>query len=323
MGTTEKDYLYREEYYQKNRNKIKEYSKNYYDRNKKKINNSGYYKDGRRFWTQREITFLENNYLIMGNKEIGNNLNRTWGTVNIKLRALGLKRGKEIFSKIKSKRMTGENNPMFGFSGEKSPNYGKKLSEERKKKISLTNSGRNRTKEEREKISISNLGKRRSESQKEKQIEMMKIMWRDPNSKFNSQERKDKIRKSKIGNKNPAWLGGKSFEPYTLEFNKQFKLAIKQRDGFMCLRCGMREEDAKQLFKRALHIHHIDYIKENTFKENCCTLCLRCNTEVNKNRPSWTKFFQSMLSEKYGYKYNENGEIVLEFKDDCCQLGGL
>ena len=113
------------------------------------------------------------------------------------------------------------------------------------------------------------------------------------------------------GEKGNNWLGGKSFEPYTLEFNKSFKEAIKIRDGFMCLKCGMREEDSSILLKRKLGIHHIDYNKENTIKENCCVLCSRCNTEANTNRNSWTKFFQSLLAERYGYQYSEDGKIII------------
>lgn len=114
-----------------------------------------------------------------------------------------------------------------------------------------------------------------------------------------------------VREKSPNWQGGKSFEPYTPEFNKMFKLAIKQRDGFMCVKCGMREEDHIKLFGIKEHIHHIDYIKENTLPQNCCVLCRRCNLEVNSNRKSWTKFFQSLLAERYGYQYSENGEIII------------
>ena len=122
-----------------------------------------------------------------------------------------------------------------------------------------------------------------------------------------------KNRPTMIGENNPAWLGGISFEPYTPEFNKVFKLAIKQRDGFMCLKCGMREEDHFKIFNKKQAIHHINYIKENTFEENCCVLCNRCNIEVNSNRKSWIKFFQSLLSEKYGYQYTKDGKIILNF----------
>lgn len=110
------------------------------------------------------------------------------------------------------------------------------------------------------------------------------------------------------------WEKFTRFEPYTELFNKAFKLAIKQRDGFMCLKCGMREEDHLKLFKAKEHIHHIDYIKENTFFENCCLLCRRCNLEVNSDREIWTKHFQALLSKRYGYQYSENGEIIVEVK---------
>ena len=37
--------------------------------------------------------------------------------------------------------------------------------------------------------------------------------------------------------RNPAWQGGIAFEPYGLEFNKELKLKIKQRDKFRCYEC--------------------------------------------------------------------------------------
>jgi len=128
-----------------------------------------------------------------------------------------------------------------------------------------------------------------------------------------------KIREQKFyitGEKNWNWMDGKSFEPYSCEFNKAFKEAIRIRDGFLCLRCGMLEEDSKILFKRTLTCHHIDYDKQNTIPENCCALCYRCNLQVNSNRKSWTKFFQSMLAERYGYKYSEDGKVIIELKSE-------
>jgi len=102
------------------------------------------------------------------------------------------------------------------------------------------------------------------------------------------------------------WHGGKKFEPYTKDFNKHFKLLIKQRDNFTCLKCNLNEVDHKQLYNgQGLVIHHIDYDKEDSSEENCCTLCHRCHGETNFNREFWIVFFQSLLSERYGYIYNE------------------
>jgi hypothetical protein len=160
--------------------------------------------------------------------------------------------------------------------------------------------------------------RKKSEIQKDRMSDSRKKWYIDNPEKAKLKAIKCSQTKIKEGTsnleKNPNWSGGKSFEPYTTDFNNRFKEAIRMRDTFLCLKCGMREEDSLFLFKRKLHIHHIDYIKENTIKENCCTLCQRCNSEVNINRVSWTKFFQSLLSEKYGYKYSENGEIIINLE---------
>lgn len=124
---------------------------------------------------------------------------------------------------------------------------------------------------------------------------------------IHGEEKAKEIKEKMIGDKNPAWIDGRSFEPYTKEFNDKFRKEIRKRDNHICMKCGIHQEK----LSRTLDVHHIDYIKENTFEQNCCALCQRCNVEVNTNRLSWTKFFQSLLSERYNYKYSENGDIIL------------
>ena len=159
------------------------------------------------------------------------------------------------------------------------------------------------------------LGKHHTEETKEKLSELNKGKKNYFYGKHHSKETIEKIRKKLIGKmvleKNPRWLGGKSFEPYTKEFNKQFKQLILERDGFLCPKCGMRNEDSLILFKRKLHIHHINYDKKLTIPQNCCALCVRCNSEVNINRKQWTTFFQSILSEKYNYEYSINNLPII------------
>lgn len=141
-----------------------------------------------------------------------------------------------------------------------------------------------------------------------------KTYWKDRELDFKPwNKNKTHLEDSRIlsGEKIHTFNNWSANKPYTKEFNKQFKLYIKQRDGFLCLKCGMREEDSKSLFKSSLHIHHIDYNKHLTLQENCCSLCTRCNSEVNFNRPSWTTFFQSLLKERYGYTYDELGNILI------------
>jgi len=182
-------------------------------------------------------------------------------------------------------------------------NKGKELSYEHKKKLSekrkkLYNEGmihpslgKHHSEETKRKMSNSHIGKLISDENPAKRPEV-----------------REKIRKLRMGEKNPAWLGGKSFEPYDKSFNNKFKRAIRKRDNYICMKCGIHQER----LKRALDIHHIDYNKLLSIPQNCCSLCNRCNSEVNKNRKQWTKFFQSLLNERYGYEYSEIQEVIIK-----------
>jgi hypothetical protein len=85
---------------------------------------------------------------------------------------------------------------------------------------------------------------------------------------------------------NPAWIGGLSYEPYTAEFSPALKRAIRERDGFTCQLCFAPENGRKHT------AHHIDYDKKNSCEANLITLCLSCNSRVNKSRAFWTRHFQ-------------------------------
>jgi len=116
------------------------------------------------------------------------------------------------------------------------------------------------------------------------------------------------------GNRVHTFNNWSSFEPYGLDFNKKFKKEIKERDG-CCMLCNINLEDL-HLLKRKIHIHHLDYNKLNSFPQNCICLCSSCHGKTQINRNHWTKFFQSLLSERYGYKYTENGEIIIELQEN-------
>ena len=110
----------------------------------------------------------------------------------------------------------------------------------------------------------------------------------------------------------PSWKGGSSFEPYGLDFNKQFKNKIRQRDNYSCQVCNLFEEDAKKLYNKRLIVHHIDYNKLNSFPQNCISLCVSCHTKTNTNRESWKIFFQDLLKRNYNYQYTEDQKIILD-----------
>lgn len=138
------------------------------------------------------------------------------------------------------------------------------------------------------------------------------------NGKENPSKRKEvreKIRNSLYhqnlgGENNPNWMGGIARLPYTWKFIKNRK-NILLRDNYKCLKCSEFNESPSE----KLTVHHIDYDKSNDQDKNCCTLCIRCNSEVNFNRPFWTNFFQLLLSKKYGYDYH-----YLENKIEVCRL---
>lgn len=95
-----------------------------------------------------------------------------------------------------------------------------------------------------------------------------------------------------VKEKNSAWLGGISFEPYGLEFNKQLKEQIRERDNYVCQECGFHQG----LLKKKLNIHHVDYNKKNNNPENLISLCSSCHMQTGFKREDWTEYFSKKLS---------------------------
>lgn len=136
-----------------------------------------------------------------------------------------------------------------------------------------------------------------TKKEKFKNIEYKKKCLQKNTGKFISPL--DKINKGRI----PSNFNNfSSYEPYGPEFNNQFKRAIILRDN-NCLICGSN---------KSLSIHHIDYNKLRSIKENCICLCNSCHTKTSFNREHWKKFCQSLLNQKYGYKYSDKGDILPE-----------
>lgn len=96
------------------------------------------------------------------------------------------------------------------------------------------------------------------------------------------------------GEKNSRWLGGISFEPYGIEFNKDLREKIRKRDNYTCqmLECGAVQNGRK------FHVHHIDYQKINNEDWNLITLCLPCHMKTNTNREYWENYFTTYICEK-------------------------
>ncbi len=133
-------------------------------------------------------------------------------------------------------------------------------------------------------------------------------------NKFMNEEYKERYLKTnkgifKEGEEHPFFNNWSSLEPYDKDFNEKFKKSIRERDG-ICMLCNVSLDDLR-LLNRQINVHHINYDKKCSISQNCCILCNNCHAKTNINRPHWQKFFQSLLSERYGYQYSEAGEIIL------------
>ncbi len=106
--------------------------------------------------------------------------------------------------------------------------------------------------------------------------------------------------KNITGKDSHAYINGKSFEPYSPEFNKELKRKIKERDNYTCQLCEMTEKEQKRLdsLKRGLTIHHITYDKKNYEEDKLITLCRKCNAMANFNRKDWTNYFNNLIKLK-------------------------
>ncbi len=87
-----------------------------------------------------------------------------------------------------------------------------------------------------------------------------------------------------------TWLGqrlsipGSTF-PYPSTFNRPFRRMIRERDNYTCAICG----------EWGNTVHHINYIKADTYPENCITLCGSCHSKTNTNRIYWQARFASLM----------------------------
>lgn len=86
----------------------------------------------------------------------------------------------------------------------------------------------------------------------------------------------------RVGPDNPAWKGGKSFEPYCTKFNKTVKEEVREKFGRKCYLCSRTEKDNG----KKLDVHHADYDKGQGCgkKWDLLPLCHRCHSKTNNNR---------------------------------------
>ena len=171
--------------------------------------------------------------------------------------------------------------------------FGHKVSDETKRKIGFANKGKlagdkNPAKrfEVRKKISKSRKGMKFSDEHKKNLSIVHKGKRLSLKTEFKKGHGMNKLQK------NPAWKGGKSFEPYTVEFNNQLREEIRLRDRYKCQECGKTQKQELKDERHKLHIHHIDYDKKNSNKSNLISLCNKCHGKTDWNREYWRKKYE-------------------------------
>ena len=105
------------------------------------------------------------------------------------------------------------------------------------------------------------------------------------------------IKGTSSGKSNGRYIDGRSFLPYPIEFNQHLKDSIRKRDNYTCQSCSMVEEEHLILFGTNLHIHHINYDKQNCKEDNLVSTCLNCNMRANFNRSYWQEFFTNKIGQ--------------------------
>jgi hypothetical protein len=93
----------------------------------------------------------------------------------------------------------------------------------------------------------------------------------------------------------PAYIDGRSYEPYAAEFNRAKRDRIRKRDAYTCQICWMTEEEHIIVHGTKLHIHHIDYNKKNNEDDNLVSTCNHCNVRANYNRGYWMDYFKQRV----------------------------
>ncbi len=191
---------------------------------------------------------------------------------------------------------------------------GQVVTEETRKKISEANTGKKLTREHKRKISLANIGKEKAEGTRKKISLAQKGKHNSPKTEFKKGQKpwNKNLKGLNAGDKNPAWLDGRSFEPYSPEFNNQLKEKIRERDNYECQECHKKQEELNE----KLSVHHIDYNKKNNNPLNLISLCRKCHTKTSFNRKHWKRYFQMQMFIKEFFNpeniliFNENKQLI-------------
>lgn len=191
---------------------------------------------------------------------------------------------------------TGKSRP--DMRGDKNPMRNPEIVAKAKKKMSEAKKGKPRSgnpqnwkhnAETKKKMSLRKKGKKLSEEHSRKISESLKgiTTWNKGLKKETDERLRkygEKISEAIKGEKNPNWQGGKSFEPYSVDWTETLKRAIRERNNYICQLCNQYGNE----------VHHIDYDKKNCNSDNLITLCKSCHRKTNFNREYWINYFLNL-----------------------------
>ena len=121
-----------------------------------------------------------------------------------------------------------------------------------------------------------------------------------------------------VGDKNPNWRGGTSFEPYCKKFNEAFKEKIRARYNRECFICGKSEYNNG----KRLDVHHTNYKKRCMCEDVKCLfvpLCVKCHRKTGGNRWFWERvitYAHTHWDEYYTYE----SDIKQALACDCQEI---
>jgi len=208
--------------------------------------------------------------------------------------------------------------------GKKHYLFGKHMSAHAKKLQSIQRKGKKKSKATKKRMSEAQKGRYVSEVTRQKISAKLKGQILTPETRAKmSKFQKGKIVSKETAKKisitllkllknpknHPCWLGGKSFEPYGLAFNKLKRESVRQRDSYKCQMCFKRQGKLRTKTNKPylLMIHHINYDKENNNDKNLISLCRICHMKTNFNRKYWTKYFKKKIKMIYKRLARGNG----------------
>lgn len=154
----------------------------------------------------------------------------------------------------------------------------------------------NKSEIKRQQVSKARKGKKGHPISVEHKLKLKKILT----GRIVSKETREKLSKTRkrlglVGAKSSNWHGGKSFEPYGMAFDKKLKNSIRRRDHHSCIECGYTQE--RLGYK--LHVHHMDYNKNNNNPDNLISLCRSCHAQTNFKREDWEIYFKNKLRKAF------------------------